>query len=68
MKYIIGNIFISEIYFILIEILLQSPNKTAVDNRWALFQVMDWRQTDDKPLHAQMIIRFNDAYTCTIRP
>ena len=32
------------------------------DNKWALVQVMAWRQLGDKPLSESMLTQFTDAY------
>ena len=33
-----------------------------IDNKWALFQVMAWRRSGDKPLSEPMFTQFTDAY------
>ena len=34
----------------------------AIGDNFALNQVMAWRPTGDKPLHATLLIQFTDAY------
>ena len=36
--------------------------KGSIDNKWALVQVMAWRQTGDKPLPEPMLTHFADTY------
>ena len=33
-----------------------------IDNKWALIQVMAWRQSGAKPLSEPMLTQFTDAY------
>ena len=37
-------------------------SKGAIDNMWALVQVMAWRRIGDKPLPEPMLIQFTNAY------
>ena len=41
-----------------LNVVLMSP----IDNKPALFQVMVWRRTGDKPLPESMMAQFTDAY------
>ena len=53
--------------FVLIQILLKSVPEGPVDNMPALFQVMVWHQTGDKPVPNPVMIHFIDAYmSCQI--
>ena len=36
-----------------------------IDNMAALFQIMAWGRTGDKPLSEAMMAEFTDVYTCT---
>ena len=45
-----------------IRISLKYVPRTPIDKKSALFQVMGWRRTGDKPLPGPMITQFIDAY------
>ena len=47
---------------ITIEISLKFVPKGPINNIPALFQIMAWRRTGDKPLSEPMMTQFNDAY------
>ena len=47
---------------ILIQISLRFIPKGPVDNKWALVQVVAWRQTGAKPLPEPMLTQFIDVY------
>ena len=55
-------IFMSEIFFISIQISLKFVPKGVIDNMSALVQVMAWRQPGDKPLPKPMMTQLTDAY------
>ena len=55
-------IFLNENYRILIEISLMFIPRSPIDNMAALFQVMAWRHTGDKPLPEPMMTQFTYAY------
>ena len=44
-----------------IQISLKFVPKGAIDNKWALVQVMAWRQIGDKPLPESMLKQFTEA-------
>ena len=45
-----------------IQVSLKFVPKSPIDNKPALFQVMAWRQRDDKPLSEPVLTQFTDAY------
>ena len=45
-------------YIIPIQISLKNAPRSPIHNRPALFQVMAWRRTGDKPLPEQMMTQF----------
>ena len=47
---------------ITIEISLKFVPRGPINNIPALFQIMAWRRTGDKPLSEPMMTQFNDAY------
>ena len=49
-------------FLIGIQILLKFVPKGPIDNKWALVQVMDWRQAGHKPFPEQMVIQIIDPY------
>ena len=51
-----------KVFLFLIEISLKFVPKGPIENTWALFQVMTWRQTGDKPLSDPMLTQFTDTY------
>ena len=55
-------IFLNEKFCIMIRISLKFVPKGPIDNKWALVQVMGWRQTGDKPLPGPMMTQFIDTY------
>ena len=55
-------IFLSENDRISFQITLKFVPRGPIDNKPALFQVMAWRQTGDKPLPEPMLTKFTDAY------
>ena len=55
-------IFLKENISILIQMSLKFVSKGPIDNKSALFQVMAWRRTGDKPLPEAMMTQFTDAY------
>ena len=55
-------IFLNENDRILIQISLKLVARIPTDNKPALFQVMAWHWTGDKPLPVPMMIQFTDAY------
>ena len=56
-------IFLNEKLCILIQIYINKVfSKGPIDNEWALFQVMAWRRTGDKPFSEPMLVQFTDAY------
>ena len=59
---IFKHIFLNENVRILIQISLKCVPKGPIDNKPALVQVMDWRQTGDKPLSEPMLTQFVNAY------
>ena len=59
---ILKYIFLNEKYCNLIRISMKFVPKGPIDNKWALFQVMDWRRTGDKPLSETMLTQYTDAY------
>ena len=52
----------NEKFCILIQISPKFVPKGLIDNKAALFQVMAWRRTGDKPSPEPMLIYFTDAY------
>ena len=55
-------IFVNENDRIPIQISLEFGPRSPIDNMPALFQVMAWHRTGDKPLPEPMLTQFNDAY------
>ena len=55
-------IFVNEKFCIVIWISLKFVPKGPIDNKWALVQVMAWRQTGDKPLVEPMLNQFTDIH------
>ena len=55
-------IFVNEKFCILIQISLKFVPKGQIDYKSALFQVMAWRRTGDKPLPEPMLTQFTGAY------
>ena len=52
-------IFLNEKFFFFIKMSLKFVPNGPFSNKWALVQVMAWRQIGDKPL--PMLIQFTDA-------
>ena len=46
----------------LLFILIEFVPKCSIDNKQALFQVMAWRRTGDKPLPEPIFTQFTGAY------
>ena len=59
---IFNCICLNENYRIPIQISLKHVPMSPIDNKPALFQVMAWRRTGDKPLPEPMITQFINAY------
>ena len=59
---IFNRIFLNENVWTSIKISLKFVPKGPIDNKQALFQVMAWRRTGDKPLPEPMSTQFIDAY------
>ena len=59
---IFKGIFLNQNVRISVKISLKFAPKASIDNKSALFQVMAWRQTGDKPLPEPMLTQFTDAY------
>ena len=59
---IFNRIYLNENDRIPIQIPLKYFSSSPIDNKPALFQVMAWCLTADKPLSEPMLIRFIDAY------
>ena len=59
---IFNRIFLNENVWTSIKISLKYVPKGSVDNKPALFQVMAWRRTGDKPLPEPMLTQFIDTY------
>ena len=55
-------IFLNENNKMPIQISLKLVPRRPIDNKPALFQVMAWRQTGDKPLPEPMMAKFTDAH------
>ena len=55
-------IFLNENNKMPIQISLKHVPRMPIDNKPALFQVMAWRRTGDKPLPEPMMAKFTDAY------
>ena len=55
---IFNSIFLNENVQISIKISLKFIPKGPIDNKSALFQVMAWRRTGDKPLPESMLTQF----------
>ena len=60
--YIFKCIFMNRDFCISILISLKFVPKGVIDNMSALFQVMSWCQTGDKPLPKPMLMQFTGAY------
>ena len=56
------RIFLNENDRIPIRFSLKFIPMSAIDNKAALFQVMAWCRTDDKPLPESIVTEFTDAY------
>ena len=54
-------IFINDKFWIFIQISLKFVPKGAIDKKSALFQVMAWHQTGDKPLPGAMLTQYSMA-------
>ena len=52
----------NESVWISITISLKFVPKGPIDCKSALVQIMDWRQTGEKPSHESMLTQFPDAY------
>ena len=48
--------------YIFIQISLKYDPLGTINNKPALFQIMDWYWTDDKPLSEPMMAKFTDTY------
>ena len=59
---IFNCIFLNENYRIPIHISLKYVPSSPINNKPALFQVMVWRRTGDKPLPGAMMTHFIDTY------
>ena len=60
-------IFLNKNGCILIKFSLNYVRKCPIDNNPALFQMMDWRQSGDKPLSEPMVISL-PTHICVTRP
>ena len=48
--------------FCCVQISLEFVPKGPIDSKWALVQVMAWRQIGDRPLSEPVLTQFIDAY------
>ena len=60
--YIFKHIFLNENVKNSIQISLKFVPNVPIDYKWALFQVMAWCWTGDKPLPEPMMTQFTNAY------
>ena len=63
---IFNCIFLNEIDRIPIQISLKYVPRSSIDNKPALFHVMAWRRTGNKPLHGPMMTQFFEAWCCQV--
>ena len=59
---IFKRIFLNENIWISNKISLKYVPRGLIDNMSALFQIMAWHRSGDKPLSEQMLTQFTDAY------
>ena len=59
---ILKSIFLNENDRIEIQISLKFDPRSPIKDKPALFHVMAWHRTDDKPLSEPMLTQFTDAY------
>ena len=55
-------IFVNKEFWIGIQMSLKFVPKGPIDNKWALVEVMPWRQIGDKPFPELMVTQITDTY------